>query len=866
MDFKTFSPEHAYYELVAGTQNRPDFHLFTTKSAFRAINPVGEHPMLSKRVLTILVNLILVFAVVSTPLSAMAQVAATPAKSQATDLSAKLAKIETTLDARRQQYGVPGASLVIVKDDQIIYMKGLGYKDLEKKVAVTPDTLFAIGSSTKAFTALTVLLSADEGKLSLDDSPKKYLPYFKMYDPETDAKITIRDLLSHSSGLNRTDLAFAVGTLNREEVIRVAGLAKPTAKLREKFQYQNAMFTAAGEVAAHAQGKSWESLVQDRIFKPLGMKTSDLSVETMQKSSDFSYGYTYNTDTKLNRRVPMRDIPSAAPAGAINSSAREMAQWVRFMLAGGVYDGKRLVSEKSFTEFTSPQMKMGGKASYGLGWFLRDWRGHKVIEHGGNIDGFNAQVALMPDQKLGFVLLTNLTASPLGQDAMLTIWDNLVETPGATTPATTDTGAVIDPKLTVGTYKFAEASMNVEIAMVDGKPALTVPGQPQYVLANVSGNRYQLINAGTPLEGFFVTFRPPKDKPTEYEIFLEQPNGTFVLSKLKAEDQAKDAAVAANYDGPLKELIGSYRVEGGGGLVEVAVREGKVSLVVPGQQPYELVPKEKDVFELAPLPTDSYKMNVRRDPAGKVAAIAVTQPEGVFTFAREATVAITMPVDELMAKMIAASGGEAAWRKHKSMVTQFQINFVHQGITAEGTTSAKAPNLMASQTNLIALGKKIGTIFEYFDGTTGGQETSFSPSDTYTGKQLANAKVASDFYGLLNWKTLFKSVEIKRMDKVGGEDVYVVVMTTEGGTPTTLFVSTKTFLPLKKETIYSPSDSSGIEIPITETYSDYRAVDEMMFPHKTVTNNIAQGDIIVEIKDVKFDVDIPDSMFKPGKK
>jgi CubicO group peptidase (beta-lactamase class C family) len=829
--------------------------------------------MLSKRVLTILVNLILVFAVLSTPLSAMAQVAATPAKTQvaATDLSSKLAQIEKTLEERRQLYGVPGASLVIVKDDQIIYMKGLGFKDLEKKVAATPDTLFAIGSSTKAFTALTVLLSADDGKLTLDDSPKKYLPYFKMYDPETDAKITIRDLLSHSSGLNRTDLAFAVGTLNREEVIRVAGLAKPTAKLREKFQYQNAMFTAAGEVAAHAQGKSWESLVKDRIFKPLGMKTSDLSVETMQKSGDFSYGYTYNTDTKLNRRVPMRDIPSAAPAGAINSSAREMAQWVRFMLAGGVYDGKRLVSEKGFSEFISPQMKMGGKSSYGLGWFLRNWRGHKVVEHGGNIDGFNAQVALMPDQKLGFVLLTNLTASPLGQDAMLTIWDNLVDTPGAAGPTaspTTDAGAgpVIDPKFTVGTYKFAEASMNVEIAMVDGKPALTVPGQPQYVLANVSGNRYQLTTSGTPLDGFFITFRPPKDKPSEYEIFLEQPNGTFVLSKLKAEDQAKEAAAAGNYAGPLKEFIGSYRAEGSAALVEIAVRDGKVSLVVPGQQPYELVQKEKDVFELAPLPADAYKMNTRRDAAGKVTAIAVTQPEGVFTFVREAAVAIAMPVDELMAKVIAASGGEAAWRKHKSMVTQFQINFIHQGITGEGTTSAKAPNMFASHTNLIALGKKVGSIFEYFDGTTGGQETSFSPSDTLTGKQLANAKVAADFYGLLNWKTLFKSVEIKRMDKVGGEDVYVVVMATEGGTPTTLFVSTKTFLPLRRDTIYSASDSSGIELPITETYSDYRAVDEMMIPHKTVSNNIAQGDVIIEIKDVKFDVDLSDSVFKPGKK
>ncbi|MBV9958912.1 MAG: beta-lactamase family protein, partial [Acidobacteria bacterium] len=241
--------------------------------------------MPSKKFLNLILVLLLILTTSVAPFSFVAAQEASKAAASS-ELEAKLAAIEQTLEAKRKQYGVPGMSLVIVKDDKIIYLKGLGFKDLEKQVAVTPDTLFAIGSSTKAFTALTVLMSADEGKLSLDDSPKKYLPYFKLYDPEADAKITIRDLLSHSSGLNRTDLAFAIGTLSREEVIRVAGLAHPTAKLREKFQYQNVMFTVAGEVAAHAQGKKWESLVRDRIFKPLGMKNSDLSVAEMEKSRD----------------------------------------------------------------------------------------------------------------------------------------------------------------------------------------------------------------------------------------------------------------------------------------------------------------------------------------------------------------------------------------------------------------------------------------------------------------------------------------------------------------------------------------------------------------------------------------------------
>src|ERR1044072_2749636 len=279
----------------------------------------------------------------------LAQVAAPSQAAQATaELEAKLAAIEKAVEEGRQKRGIPGLSLVIVKDDRVIYMKGLGHRDFERKVPVTPDTLFAIGSSSKAFTAMLVAMGADEGKISLDDSPKKFLPYFKLQDPEADAKITVRDLLSHSSGLNRTDLAWITGVLNREEVIRVAAQAKPTAKLREKWQYQNVMYSAAGECVAKAENSTWESLIRERIFKPLGMRGSNLNVADTLGSPDYSKGYNYDEDTKETRQLPMRDFPQVAAAGAINSNARDMAQWLRLMLGGGGVEGKRLVSGGSF--------------------------------------------------------------------------------------------------------------------------------------------------------------------------------------------------------------------------------------------------------------------------------------------------------------------------------------------------------------------------------------------------------------------------------------------------------------------------------------------------------------------------------------
>lgn len=776
------------------------------------------------------------------------------------DLGAKLAAIEKAVEERRQALGIPGLSLVIVKDDKVIYMKGLGYKDFERKVAVTPDTLFAIGSSSKAFTAMLLAMAADEGKLSLDDSPKKFIPYFKLQDPEADAGITLRDLLSHSSGLNRTDLAWVSGVLNREEVIRVAATAKPTAKLREKFQYQNVMYAAAGEIAGRVENSTWEKLIAERIFKPLGMKGSDTSVAEMQKARDYSYGYVYEDGTKETRRVPARDLPAIAPAGAINSSARDMAQWLRLMLGGGQFEGKRLVSEKNFAELIKPQMKIAGSVSYGLGWFLREWKGHKVAEHGGNIDGFNAQVALMPDQRLGFVMLTNVSASPLPASAMNVVWSNLVGDPDAPAPApaavaAADPAAKIENE--VGEYLLEAANMKFTVAVKEGKLNVTVPGQPTYTLEPAGGRRYKLGG----LDGFYATFRPAKDNPQETEIYLEQPQGNFTLKKVKGADASTAGAsgASADYSGPLKEVVGSYEPDKQGAPeVEVAVRDGKVVLVVPGQPAYPLVERSKDVLGSTALP-ETYSIVVRRDEAGRVAGLTLKQPGNESVFNRAAQFEATMSVDELMRKVVEAAGGEAALRKHKTMRVVADVDLLHQGVSGEAVIYARAPNAYGQDVTLTALGKKIGSFREFFDGAEGGAEGSFMPFDPKTGKELDETRITSDFYAPLNWKTLYKTAEIKKMLKVDGEDAYVVVFTPEKGSAVTQYISAKSFLPLKMETVVT---SDTISMPVTETYSDYRRVDGVMVAFRRVQKSEAMGDSLLRIREATFDVTVPEEAFK----
>jgi CubicO group peptidase (beta-lactamase class C family) len=785
---------------------------------------------------------------------AYAQTAAQAAQAPAA-LDAKLAVIEKAVEEGRQKRGIPGLSLVIVKDDRVIYMKGLGYRDFEHKVPVTPDTLFAIGSSTKAFTAMLVAMGADEGKISLDDSPKKFLPYFKLQDPEADAKITVRDLLSHSSGLNRTDLAWITGVLNREEVIRVAAQAKPTAKLREKWQYQNVMYSAAGECVAKAESSTWESLIKERIFKPLGMRASNLNVPDTLRSPDHSNGYNYDEDTKETRQLPMRDFPQVAAAGAINSNARDMAQWLRLMLGGGAFEGKRLVSENSFAELVKPQMKIGGNVNYGLGWMLREWHGHKVAEHGGNIDGFNAQVALMPDQRLGFVMLTNVSASTLPSAAMEAVWSNLVGDPDAPKPeATASNTAAVKIEDEAGSYLLAEANMTMEFAVKDGRLTMSVPGQPTYTLEPAGGRRYKLSG----VEGFFVTFRPSKDDAKETEIYLQQPQGNYTLKRITPADAktASASGASSEYTGPLKEVVGIYG-EGEGPALEVVVRGGQVVLVLPGQPAYPLVERSKDVLGSATLP-ESYSFLVRRDAAGNIVGITIKQPQGEFAFKRAVEFKSALTADEIIAKAIEAVGGEAALRKHKSWRARVDLDFEHQGVQGEGVY-AKAPNAAAQEVNVTALGKKLGAFHDFFDGTQGGEEATFATFEPKTGKELEDTRIASYFYAPLDWKRLFKTAEVKRLLKVEGEDAYVVVFTPERGNAVTNYYSTKTFLLLRQDT----TETSGpISIPVTEKFSDYRPVDGVMIAFTRVSNTVTMGDTILKVREVKFDVPVPEDVFR----
>ena len=271
----------------------------------------------------------------------------------------RIERLVKQLEEKRVEYHIPGMAIAVVKDGKVILSRGFGLADVAKKKPVTPETIFAIGSTTKAFTATATGMLVDEGKMTWDDPVTRHLPKFKLPvdSDEEGAEATIRDLLAHRTGFSRMGVLWASGQLSRDEVLATAVKAEPWAKYRKQFLYCNVTYLAAGQAAAAAAGTDWDSLITERIFKPLGMTDSNMTLDEAQADARLSIGYLPGEEQKA---VPMRNLRSIGPAGSINSNVVDMAKWVKFLLAGGVVGEKRLISVKQLEETRSAQIDIAG--------------------------------------------------------------------------------------------------------------------------------------------------------------------------------------------------------------------------------------------------------------------------------------------------------------------------------------------------------------------------------------------------------------------------------------------------------------------------------------------------------------------------
>ncbi|WP_426334278.1 serine hydrolase [Paenibacillus silvae] len=347
----------------------------------------------------------------------------------ATPLHNKLEGLDNFVTKQLEQWKGVGTAVAVIHKDQVIWSKGYGYRDLEKKLKVTSDTLFAIGSSTKAFTATAAAQLVDEGLLDWDQPVKSYLQDFQMFDPVATDRLTMRDMLCHRSGLPRHEMVWYNSPRSREELVHSLRYLEPNQNFRSKWQYQNLMYMTAGYLIGHLKGTSWEQVVQDQLLTPLGMNSSLFTVQEMQEQAD--YALPYMEQEGQNVSIPFRVIDTIGPAGSINSNLKDMTAWLQLQIQHGKWQDKALVSTEQIAEIHRPQMVSDSPfhskelpvSTYGLGWMIEPYRGHAMIHHGGAIDGFASQVAFLPDEQIGIVVLSNTNGSVIPYTVAFYIMD-----------------------------------------------------------------------------------------------------------------------------------------------------------------------------------------------------------------------------------------------------------------------------------------------------------------------------------------------------------------------------------------------------------------------------------------------------------
>ncbi len=336
-----------------------------------------------------------------------------------------LGSLDQFVQTVMHDWEAPGVAVAVVKDDQVVFAKGYGVREVGGAELVDTETLFAIASTSKAFTAAAVGMLVDEGRLGWDDRVTDHLPGFQLYDPYVTRELTVRDILSHRSGLPPGDLLWYLSPHDRHEILkRVRGL-EPTWSFRSHYGYQNIMFIAAGQLVEAVTDTSWDDFLRHRIFDPLGMSTSATRFAELQQRANVATPHG-KIDGKVSP-LSWRDWDNVGGAGAVHSCVAEMAQWIRMQLGEGEYDGRRFLSDSVIREMRQPQTIVPRDTvderlfpeshfyAYGLGWRLMDYRGRIVVRHGGALDGMRTHVALVPEEELGVVAITNVNESLVPQ-------------------------------------------------------------------------------------------------------------------------------------------------------------------------------------------------------------------------------------------------------------------------------------------------------------------------------------------------------------------------------------------------------------------------------------------------------------------
>lgn len=553
--------------------------------------------------------------------------------------------IDSVIEQELKTFQVPGVAVAVVVGDEVVLSKGYGLRDVEKKLPMVAETQMPIASVTKQFTVAALATLVRQGKLDWDKPVREYLPDFRMNNEYATSHLTPRDLVTHRSGLPRHDAIWYGTDLSREQIYHRLPFFEFSRDLRVRFQYNNLMFMTAGYLGGQIAKSSWEELTKNALFLPLGMKRSNFSVSTMNADPNHAEGYELNTKREVVR-IEREPIDAAGPAGAINSSADEMARYARMMLAGGSFEGKRVLLEADVQAMMEPYMPIGrdlfsdlfGFRNYGMGLFVQTYRGIEIAHHGGNIDGLSSLIVFVPSKKIGVVVLANRSGTRLRDALPFEIIDRLLGL---------ESSGLLAKHRELEVKGFAGEDAAKVAGASDRKPN-TKPARPLadygaeylhpgYGTMKVALEKDRLKLSynkfSTPLDHWhYEVFQAPADRQNPLELTKVQFNsdlsGEVASISVPLEPNVEPIVFVRQPPAEMRDkklleaLAGEY--DNGGVPVTIAVREDNVLQYIVLGSVRELVPVRGTYFRIKTL--TGVAVEFLKNPSGQYDRMAIYSP------------------------------------------------------------------------------------------------------------------------------------------------------------------------------------------------------------------------------------------------
>ena len=605
-----------------------------TALIFRLMHPISR------------ATLILIVALALTSSIAVAQ-------QQPESVEARLNGFDAYMEQVMNDWNAPGIGIGIVMGDKLVFAKGYGFRDYGKKLPYTTTTTQPIASNTKLFTAVAVGLLVEEGKLRWDEPIKQFVPTIRFYNDDLDRSVTIRDMLSHRTGVTRHDSIWYKSSFTRRELWDRLRYLEPAAPLRTKFLYNNLMFTAAGQVVEELSGKTWEQFVKQRIFDPLGMSHSTLTIEDNIKGPEPGVPYSERRDsTELYRQPYYTAEVAIAPAGAINSNVEDLSRWVIALLNKGKVDGKQVLPEAVLRETMAPSLSLPNSALetrgwgenlnsyYGMGRTISSYRGHLLAVHGGDLPGFHSQISVMPNDNLGvIVLVIGDHVAPMYNGLTYSIYERLLGL--SLTPWSERLNQIRLKNKAAGTKARATA----DVGRVPGtKPSHALDdyvgefAHPAYGVVNVTrGDKelnFDFHGIKMPLNHFhYDRFDTPDDEEDgKFSLnFRTNPMGEIEGVEISLDEAAvtftRRVPAELTSDATLQAYAGTYTTPSGGKTV-LTFQPGK-GLAIRGGP--DLQPWRPQQFRVKEFPDVVISFTMEN---GKVVAMKQRDPSGEFVFPR----------------------------------------------------------------------------------------------------------------------------------------------------------------------------------------------------------------------------------------